>query len=293
MIYDFFYFVFFLDTCEQINGNPEFISSVFSNPYVFSEHLLPHNGASFNSLPIEIIFKLVNGNEVPIKKISLSNPETNVKKLIVELFNSKNELVELKSLLSPNLQFTVISTEPISAIRINILQVSDNTGIANNVAFSIIGDVNCETTFSNIPTSGFSSLSSGSSISISPTNIIYTTPSCVLSEWSDWSNCSIFCNQENRTRSREVLSGVCLDELLETQKCNITDCSCIMDRNVLSSLLNKTVSTNFLVGTYNGSNVFVDDVVPRGAHVTVDECTEIVCDSNGLEVLILNCSGNF
>ncbi|XP_029009296.1 spondin-1-like isoform X2 [Betta splendens] len=53
----------------------------------------------------------------------------------------------------------------------------------------------------------------------------HTIP-CMLSPWSDWSQCSVTCGRGLRTRQRMLKSdpATCLEELQQTEKCMLPDC---------------------------------------------------------------------
>uniref|UniRef100_A0AAV2LTW7 Spondin-like TSP1 domain-containing protein n=1 Tax=Knipowitschia caucasica TaxID=637954 RepID=A0AAV2LTW7_KNICA len=57
---------------------------------------------------------------------------------------------------------------------------------------------------------------------------------CLLSPWSEWSDCSVTCGKGQRTRQRTLKSpvelGDCTEELEQVEKCMLPECpiDCIM-----------------------------------------------------------------
>lgn len=49
---------------------------------------------------------------------------------------------------------------------------------------------------------------------------------CMLSPWSDWSECSVTCGRGVRTRQRMLKSdpAECTEELEQTEKCMLPEC---------------------------------------------------------------------
>lgn len=49
---------------------------------------------------------------------------------------------------------------------------------------------------------------------------------CMLSPWSEWSECSVTCGRGVRTRQRMLKSdpAECVEELEQTEKCMLPEC---------------------------------------------------------------------
>jgi len=56
---------------------------------------------------------------------------------------------------------------------------------------------------------------------------------CEISEWEEWSDCSATCGEGVRTRYRTETGGNCMNhDLIETEKCEIGECPCIIDGEI-------------------------------------------------------------
>lgn len=61
-----------------------------------------------------------------------------------------------------------------------------------------------------------------------PFNFLSDTIPCLLSPWSEWSDCSVTCGKGMRTRQRMLKSaaelGDCNEELEQAEKCMLPEC---------------------------------------------------------------------
>lgn len=144
-----------------------------------------------------------------------------------------------------------------------------------------------------------------STISTSTTaTITFTTTSgfCRYSEWSDWSSCDVKCGESYQVRTRSVVSGTCFGSLKETKTCISNDCVCHITSQFQMLHFGMLPSDN-VVGFVDkdGDNEFssndliimIDDDVALGTVIkTGNNCSEIICNENGLEVVTGKCSRN-
>ncbi|CAF4491519.1 unnamed protein product [Rotaria socialis] len=120
-----------------------------------------------------------------------------------------------------------------------------------------------------------------------------TTSACVLSEWGAWSTCSLECEpKRDQSRSRSVLDGTCRKPLDETQPCDQTPCEqCTMTREKYIAELELVPPSDYFVGylmnaitaAVTNTSVHIGDILDRNTTVFVDNCTRLMCKSNGIE----------
>ena len=69
-----------------------------------------------------------------------------------------------------------------------------------------------------------------------------TTPVCVLSQWTTWSNCTSKCQSDRyQQRTRSVLNGTCSDRLSELRPCENVPCEiCTLTRESYIAQLEQT-----------------------------------------------------
>ncbi|CAF0819035.1 unnamed protein product, partial [Rotaria sordida] len=120
-----------------------------------------------------------------------------------------------------------------------------------------------------------------------------TTLPCILSEWGPWSICSPEC-QPNRYqyRSRSVLNGTtCSKPLNESRSCDQTPCEqCTMTRENYIKQLEHAPPRDYFVGyltnsttaVHTNSSVYIGDILDRNTSIFVDNCTQLMCKSEGL-----------
>lgn len=66
-------------------------------------------------------------------------------------------------------------------------------------------------------------------VCVSQRFLLYTdTIPCMLTPWSDWSDCSVTCGKGLRTRQRMLKSpvelGECTEDLEQVEKCMLPEC---------------------------------------------------------------------
>ncbi|CAF2400006.1 unnamed protein product [Rotaria sp. Silwood2] len=137
------------------------------------------------------------------------------------------------------------------------------------------------TTISTSTTTPYTKLSSTS-----------TTSACILSEWGPWSKCSPECRLDRyQYRSRSVLNGTCWDPLDESRSCDHTPCQqCTMTRENYIKELERTPPSDDFVGylidsttaVQTNTAVYIGDRLDRNTSIFVDNCTQVICKSNGL-----------
>ncbi|XP_076144187.1 spondin-1a isoform X1 [Alosa pseudoharengus] len=82
----------------------------------------------------------------------------------------------------------------------------------------------------------------------------HTIP-CLLSPWSDWSDCSVTCGKGSRTRQRALKSplelGECAEELEQVEKCMLPECpmDCILTEWSEWSECNKSCGKGHIIRT--------------------------------------------
>ncbi|CAF3360715.1 unnamed protein product [Rotaria sp. Silwood1] len=130
-----------------------------------------------------------------------------------------------------------------------------------------------------------------------------TTSVCILSEWGPWSKCSSEC-QLNRyqSRSRSVLNGTtCRDPLDESRSCDHTPCQqCTMTRENYIQELERAPPSDYLVGymidsitaVQTNTPVYIGDILDRNTSIFVDNCTQLMCKSNGLMKVKVPCQSD-
>lgn len=156
--------------CGQIVGNPKYISEYDITPPRIPETLFPGSGgATFDLAEKPVItFTLVRSNQVPIVLIKLNNNETNVQKYYVKLTDFEGK--ETDFLHENGTDAAVVEvTNPIAEIKIRIIATNDGQA-ARNVEFSIIADIDCQSTPSVQQTATTSSVT----VTTTTSTIIYS-----------------------------------------------------------------------------------------------------------------------
>jgi hypothetical protein len=118
------------------------VSDIEITPFLLPSEILPYtNGATFTTQVLPSIrITLKKGHQVQLSRISLTNPQSNVKKFLVKLIDVNGRLTE--ETVDAQSAFYVESFEPIATIIIKIVKTTDNLP-ARNVAISVIADIDC------------------------------------------------------------------------------------------------------------------------------------------------------
>ena len=71
------------------------------------------------------------------------------------------------------------------------------------------------------------------------TPVSTTSVQCILSDWTNWTPCTVTCGQGTQQRFRNIEAGSCTDPLSETRYCQMEPCPCIFTPEIYRSTFQK------------------------------------------------------
>lgn len=111
----------------EIIGDPEYVSDIETDPFVFPEYLIPFSGGSnFTNLPVDITVLIVDGNEIQIRQVDFVNKKSNIDLMDISLLDKNNNIVDEKFSVSASQPILFDVDSKISKIKIKLIKTKDN-----------------------------------------------------------------------------------------------------------------------------------------------------------------------
>ena len=109
---------------QELSNDPEFVSLIETNPFVFPDHLVyGRGGVNFKKLPVEINVVLTPDSSALIKSFGLHH-KTNVDKIDVSIIDLNDQVIE-HATVQGKPQYEIKTVEPIKGFKIVILKTKD------------------------------------------------------------------------------------------------------------------------------------------------------------------------
>jgi hypothetical protein len=137
----------------------KYVVDVDVYPFKFPGSILPGKpGADFDKHTVVIKIFLGDDNEVPIKEIRLTNPETNVQNYFVTLFDEEHNKIATYEHQNGIESLFIEEADLVAEIKIRITKTCDGMP-PRAVAFSILADIDCEESTTSTTARGLSTIS--------------------------------------------------------------------------------------------------------------------------------------
>ena len=77
------------------------------------------------------------------------------------------------------------------------------------------------------------------STSTTVTPVLSTNVQCILTDWMNWTPCTVTCGDGAQERYRNIIAGLCMEALKELRVCKMEPCPCIFTKDNYKSTFNK------------------------------------------------------